>query len=207
MNFHKSFTSPFPSTLTPQPDPPWPDPPPPKKKIKKKKIVWIFTKASLLHSHPAWPPNPNPSPRPPNFCPPPFRRKAEGHSFRLSFRPSFRPPKVLCTLCAQLLLQFYADLFETLQMFLSWSEDMHVIWILSWDYFFSLFPQFELSHFLGVFTIKVNRYLVPCVRNSSYSFMPIPLKLHKWFVHGLKICMCFEYNPQIIFITFSVSWT
>ena len=44
---------------------------------------------------------------------------------------SFRPPKVLCTLCAHLLLQFFADSFETSQMFLSWSEDMHVVWILS----------------------------------------------------------------------------
>ena len=65
-----------------------------------------------------------------NFCcPPPFRRKAEGHSFRHSvlpsFRPSvrpsvlpsFRPPNIVGTLCAQLLLQFYADSFETLQMF------------------------------------------------------------------------------------------
>ena len=49
-------------------------------------------------------------------------------SFRL---PSFRPPNKVGTLCAQLLLQFYADSFETLQMFLSWSEDMHVVWILS----------------------------------------------------------------------------
>ena len=77
------------------------------------------------------------------FCPPPFRRKAEGHSFwhsvlssvlpsvRPSIRPSFRPPNIVGTLCAQLLLQFYADSFETLQMFLSWSEDMHVGWILS----------------------------------------------------------------------------
>ena len=50
-----------------------------------------------------------------------------------SFRLSFRPTKVLheCTLCAQLLLQLYAASFETLQMFLSWSEDMHVVWILS----------------------------------------------------------------------------
>ena len=48
-----------------------------------------------------------------------------------SFRPSFRPPNIVGTLCAQLLLQFYADSFETLQMFLSWSEDMHVVWILS----------------------------------------------------------------------------
>ena len=76
-------------------------------------------------------------------CPPPFQRIAEEHSFlhsvlpsvlpsvHLSFRPSFRPPNVVGTLCAQLLLQFYADSFETLQMFLSWSEDMHVVWILS----------------------------------------------------------------------------
>ena len=48
-----------------------------------------------------------------------------------SVLPSFRPPKVLCTLCAQLLLQFYADSSETLQMFLIWSEDMHVVWLLS----------------------------------------------------------------------------
>ena len=34
-----------------------------------------------------------------------------------SVLPSFHPPKVLCTLCAQLLLQFYADSFENLQMF------------------------------------------------------------------------------------------
>ena len=68
--------------------------------------------------------------------------KGEGHSFlafrpsvRPSFRPSvrqsFRPPNIVGTLCAQLLLQFYADSFETLQMFLSWSEDMHVVRILS----------------------------------------------------------------------------
>ena len=33
-----------------------------------------------------------------------------------SFRPSFRPPIGVCTLWAQLLLQFYSDSFETLQM-------------------------------------------------------------------------------------------
>ena len=52
-------------------------------------------------------------------------------SVRPSVLPSFRPPNIVGTLCAQLLLQFYADSFETLQMFLSWSEDMHVVWILS----------------------------------------------------------------------------
>ena len=75
------------------------------------------------------------------YCPPPFRRKAEGHSFwlsvlpsvlpsvRPSFRPSFRPPIGVCTLCAQLLLQFYSNSFETLQMSSSCFEDVHVVWI------------------------------------------------------------------------------
>ena len=34
-------------------------------------------------------------------------------------------------LCAQLLIQFYTDQFETLQAFLSWSVDVHVILALS----------------------------------------------------------------------------
>ena len=33
------------------------------------------------------------------------------------------------TLWAQLLLQFYADSFETSLVFWPWSEDMHVVWI------------------------------------------------------------------------------
>ena len=33
------------------------------------------------------------------------------------------------TLWAQLLIQFYTDLFETLYMFSSWSGDVHMVWI------------------------------------------------------------------------------
>ena len=45
------------------------------------------------------------------------------------------------------------------------------------DYFLSLFSQFELlKPFFGHFD-KVNGQWVPCVCNSSYSFMPIHLKL------------------------------
>ena len=33
------------------------------------------------------------------------------------------------------------------------------------------------------------------MRISSYSFISILLKLHRCFVHGLKICMWFGYNP------------
>ena len=33
-------------------------------------------------------------------------------------------------------------------------------------------------------------------------FMPILSKLNRCFCNGLKICMWFGYNPQIIFVTF-----
>ena len=47
-------------------------------------------------------------------------------SIRLFVRPSTFTMGVLW---AQLLLQFFTDLFETLQMFSSWCEDVHVVWI------------------------------------------------------------------------------
>ena len=54
---------------------------------------------------------------------------------------------------------------------------------------------------MGIFTMKVNGQWVFCVRKSSYSFMPIYLKL-MCYGHGLKICMWFGYNPWIIFCNF-----
>ena len=50
--------------------------------------------------------------------------------------------------------------------------------------------------------MKVNGQWVPCARNSSYSFMPIHLKLYMCYGHGLKICTWFGYNPWIIFCHF-----
>ena len=49
-----------------------------------------------------------------------------------------------------------------------------------------------------VISVNVCGQWVPCVRNS-YSFMPILLKLHKCFRHGLKMCMWFGYSPQNMF--------
>ena len=80
------------------------------------------------------------------YCPPPFRRKAEGHSFWLSVIPSVR---------ASVRLSFR--------------------------------PPIEYVY---------------CVRNSSYSFTPILLKLYICFDHLLKICIWFGYNPQINFSHF-----
>ena len=63
--------------------------------------------------------------------------------------------------------------------------------------------EFELSHFSGILSMKVNGQWVPCVHNFSYSFMPIiALKLYMCYEHGLKICMWFGYNPQIILCYF-----
>ena len=65
----------------------------------------------------------------------------------------------------------------------------------------SLFSQLELSHFSGILSMKVNGQWVSCVRNSSYSFMLIHLKLYMCYGHGLKICMWFG-NTWIIFYHF-----
>ena len=40
------------------------------------------------------------------------------------------------------------------------------------------------------------------MRNSSYNFMQILLKLNRCFFHGLKMSMWFPYNPQIVIYHF-----
>ena len=56
--------------------------------------------------------------------------------------------------------------------------------------------------------IKVYRQWVPCGCNSSYSFALIVLKLCRCFLHGMKMCMRFWYNPWIFFsLSFQFSVT
>ena len=56
------------------------------------------------------------------------------------------------------------------------------------------------------------RQWIPCERNSSYNFIPIFLKLCTCFLHGLKMCMWFGYNPCLNFCyffhfaTFGIFW-
>ena len=72
--------------------------------------------------------------------------------------------------------------------------------------FLSLFPFYELSHFS---TSTYRQWWVPCERNSSYSFIPIFLKLCTCFLHSLKMCMWFGYNPCIDFchiVNFVIFW-
>ena len=47
-------------------------------------------------------------------------------------------------------------------------------------------------------TFQMKIYWVPCGCNSSYSFPLIVLKLFRWFLQGMKMCMWFECNPLII---------
>ena len=49
---------------------------------------------------------------------------------------------VVGTLWAQLLLKFWTDPFKTLQVFLSWSEDVHVLFTESLNYIFLPFSHF-----------------------------------------------------------------
>ena len=122
------------------------------------------------------------------ICPLPNRYSVLTH-FRTAV---LLPPKVVGTLCAQLFQQF---LF-TSQVFWSWSEDVYMVWTY-------LQISFVTFYFSDVITNKVNRQWVPCVRNSSNSFLPIILKLHMLFRHGLKMCMWFEYYTQIFLPLFS----
>ena len=50
-------------------------------------------------------------------------------NFVIFRREYYQKVYILGTLCVQLLQQLHANLFETLQLFLSWSEDVHVVWI------------------------------------------------------------------------------
>ena len=67
------------------------------------------------------------------------------------------------------------------------------------DYFLSLFSTLWTY---VIFRPQVYRQGVPCERNSSYNFIPIFLKLCTCFLHGLKMCMWFGYNPGFNFCLF-----
>ena len=49
------------------------------------------------------------------------------------------------------------------------------------------------------YTTEMYREYVPSACNSSYSFRPILFKLYSRFKDGLKICILFFQNPEIIY--------
>ena len=112
--------------------------------------------------------------------------------------PSFRPPNVVGTLCAQLLLQFCADCFETFTDVL----------VMVWRYACGL--DIVLKLVLSLFSRKLNlvifsAFLLSKSIDSGYLVCATPptvlcrffFKLYRCFCHGLKICMWSGYSPQM----------
>ena len=94
-----------------------------------------------------------------------------------------------------ILLKLYRCLNQALKICMWFGYDNQI----NFYYFCS---QFELSHFSVILTMKVNGRGVPCVRNSSYSFILILLKLYSCLYNALKIRIWFAYNPQPDFYHF-----
>ena len=66
-------------------------------------------------------------------------------------------------------------------------------------------PKFGVSVRLSVrpsVRLSVSAHHHSCISNSSYSLRPILLKLYRCFKDGLKICILFFQNPEIIFYHF-----
>ena len=86
-----------------------------------------------------------------------------------------------------------SDSFENIQMFTMLLTYEYHLGIIRLIFVIFFFLQFELSHFRGIFTMKVDGHWVPCLRNSSYSFMPILFKLYMSYGHGLKIYILLDF--------------
>ena len=57
-------------------------------------------------------------------------------------------------------------------------------------------------HFSSPYTTDMYMEYIPCIGNSSYSFLQILLKLYSCFQDVLKICILFSQDPEIIFFAF-----
>ena len=69
-------------------------------------------------------------------------------------------------------------------------------------YFITFFLHFELRRLSRPKTTEVCREYAPCPRNTSYIFRLILLKLYRFLIDGLKICMWYFQIPEVIFVTF-----
>ena len=69
-------------------------------------------------------------------------------------------------------------------------------------FFITFFRIFNLRHFSSPYTTDMYMEYIPCIGNSSYSFWRILLKLYSCFQDGLKICILFSQDPEIIFFAF-----
>ena len=118
----------------------------------------------------------------PSVCP---SVSAHHHSCIGNSSYSFRP----------ILLKLYRCFKDGLKICILFFQNPEII-------FYHFFPIFNLRHFSSPYTTDMYMEYVPCIGNSSYSFWRILLKLYKCFKDGLKICILFFQNPEIIFYHF-----
>ena len=96
------------------------------------------------------------------------------------------------------LLQFYADLFETLEVVWSGSENVQMVYIHYSDYILSLYLHFEISHF---FRLEYWHKSIDCgYMYLVYATPPAVLCRSFWNVKDV-------FNTQIIIVTFSAFWS
>ena len=110
---------------------------------------------------------------------------AHHHSCIGNFSYSFRP----------ILLKLYRCFKDGLKICILFFQNPEII-------FYHFFPIFNLDIFRALILQIFIWIYVPCIGNSSYSFWRILLKLYRCFKDGLKICIFFFQNPEIIFYYF-----
>ena len=119
-------------------------------------------------------------------------------SVRLSVRPSVSAHHHSCIGNSSysfrpILLKLYRCFKDGLKICILFFQNPEII-------FYHFFPIFNLDIFLSPYTTDMYMEYVPCIGNSSYSFWRILLKLYRCFKDGLKICILFFQNPEIIFM-------
>ena len=102
----------------------------------------------------------------------------------------------------QLLLQIYTDSFETSLVFWSWSEDMHVVWIQSSDYFYHIKPQLNVYHFFQHFSPSVLSISYQCLYICSTFECKCPYSFIQFFMKHLYVLMSWPEDMDMLLIKF-----
>ena len=105
----------------------------------------------------------------------------------------------LGSLWTQLFLQFLTDHFETLQVFLSWSEDVHVVFGLSSHYFLSTFPTFFTYFFPGQIIIRIDTMWAQLLLEFSTDHFET---MHTCFTWSVDVHMVLELSSHYFLSTF-----
>ena len=103
----------------------------------------------------------------------------------------------------KLLLQFFGESFwnftgvfkDGLKICILFFQNPEII-------FYHFLRIFNLDIFSSPYTTDMYMEYVPCIGNSSYSFLVNPFEtLPIFFKDGLEICILFFQNPEIIFLS------